>query len=99
MPCNLHVLVEFNLPRNITEERKAFTSFTASSFDIEATHGCDLVSPSSLFPTAEMIAVETPILAHCPVELQSMSGFFFLSPYNVTFFLPLILIRSLFQTE
>ena len=52
-----------------------FTSVSASSFDQAAIHGWDLVLPKSLFPTAEMIAVEVPILADHHAELQNMSGF------------------------
>ena len=83
------MLVEFSLPRDISAARKAFTSFSASSFDSEAIHGCDLVLPKSLFPTAETIAVEMPILAHRPAELQNVSGFL-KSPYVVIFYLSLI---------
>lgn len=76
LPCNLHMLVEFSLPGDISATRKAFTSFSASSFDSEAIHGRDLVLPKSLLPTAETIAVEMLILVHCPAELQNVSGFF-----------------------
>ena len=65
-----------SLPRDISATGKAFTSFSASSFDSEAIHGCDLDFPKFLLPTAEMIAVEMPVLDNHPVELQNVSGFF-----------------------